>query len=83
MSRRTAEPRLVEVGAGVVGVVSAVVGWLIRRVSQAPARPPFADVPLDDEPVTDEDEAAIREAMEDPAPSIPWEQVKAEARRSA
>lgn len=38
----------------------------------------FRDAPEDDEPWTAEDEAAVREAEEDPSPSIPLEEIKAE-----
>lgn len=38
----------------------------------------FRDAPEDDEPWTEADEAAAQEAEEDPAPSIPLEQIKHE-----
>ena len=43
----------------------------------------FDRAPRDDEPLTAEDEAAMAAALADPTASVPWEQVKAEARRSA
>jgi hypothetical protein len=83
VSRRISDPSRSEVGTALGVVVTAVVAWLLRRPHHASERSPFADAPWDDEPITDEDKAAILGAMEDPEPSIPWEQVKAEARRSA
>ena len=38
----------------------------------------FREAPEDDEPWTAEDERAVREADEDPAPSIPLEEIKRE-----
>lgn len=38
----------------------------------------FREAPEDDEPWTEEDEKAVREADEDPAPSIPLEEIKRE-----
>ena len=56
---------------------------LIRHPSPDKVRGVFDRAPRDDEPLTAEDEAAMAAALADPTASVPWEQVKAEARRSA
>jgi len=48
------------------------------RLLEDPVVTAFRDAPEDDEPWTAEDERAVREADEDPAPSIPLEEIKRE-----
>jgi hypothetical protein len=51
---------------------------LLLEEQEDPVVKAFREAPEDDEPWTAEDEAAVREADEDPAPSIPLEEIKGE-----
>ena len=79
-ARTGSKPSLITGAAIAAGI--AVLARLIAHPSPDKVRGVFDRAPRDDEPLTAEDEAAIVTAMADPAPSVPWEQVKAEARRS-
>ena len=88
MSRRTAAPNLARSAlSGPAGRVRAAlhaaIGWVVKDRRRPAQWPPFAEAPLDNEPLTDGDREAVAAALADPEPSIPWEKVKAEARRTA
>ncbi len=53
-----------------------VAGALLRRAAEEPEVAQLLMAPWDDEPVTEEEQAAVREALKEP--SIPLEQVRKE-----
>lgn len=61
-----------------VGKLSEAEAEATLRIFEDPVLKAFGEAPEDDEPFTEADVAAVREAEEDPSPSIPLEEIKVE-----
>jgi hypothetical protein len=91
MSRRLEtppnEPLLFLFLGATIALAGVAVGWYGRRlaVERDPVLHAFLTAPLDDEPTTPEDLAAIAEAETEMARGevVPWAEVKRTARRTS
>lgn len=53
-----------------------VVAVYLERAKEDQVTAALAAAPLDDEPFTDVERAAVEDALADPTPSVPWEAAK-------